>query len=130
MTDQPQYRVCVTGGRDYQDADFVSYILDQLVSIHGDIVLIEGGATGADYHAREWYRAKYGKDPITVEAEWTKFGKAAGGIRNQRMLDEFKPDLVVIFPGNSGTMDMYKRSRKAKAAGQLAIYATSPLRRM
>lgn len=41
-------------------------------------------------------------------------GKAAGPIRNQRMLDEGKPDLVVAFPGGRGTADMVRR---AKAAG-------------
>lgn len=31
------------------------------------------------------------------------YGKAAGAIRNQQMLDEGKPDLVVAFKGGRGT---------------------------
>ena len=40
-----------------------------------------------------------------------KHGNAAGPIRNQRMLDHGKPDIVVAFPGGSGTADMVKLSR-------------------
>lgn len=41
-------------------------------------------------------------------------GKAAGPIRNQRMLDDGKPDRVLAFPGGRGTANMVKL---AKAAG-------------
>jgi hypothetical protein len=47
-------------------------------------------------------------------ANWKKHGRAAGPMRNQQMLDEGKPDLVIAFPGGSGTADMVRR---AKAAG-------------
>ena len=37
----------------------------------------------------------------------------AGFVRNQRMIDEGKPDLCVAFPGGDGTADMVKRARAA-----------------
>jgi hypothetical protein len=41
-------------------------------------------------------------------------GKAAGSIRNQRMLDAEKHiDVVVAFPGGRGTADMVRRARAA-----------------
>lgn len=46
-------------------------------------------------------------------AAWNRWGNAAGPIRNQQMIDEGEPDLVVAFPGSSGTLDMIKRSQKA-----------------
>jgi acyl-CoA synthetase (NDP forming) len=46
-------------------------------------------------------------------ANWKKHGKSAGPIRNQLMLDVGKPDLVIAFPGGSGTADMIRRARKA-----------------
>jgi hypothetical protein len=52
---------------------------------------------------------------VTVEAypaDWKKHGRAAGPIRNQRMLDE-NPDILVAFPGGKGTADMVARARKA-----------------
>jgi hypothetical protein len=42
-----------------------------------------------------------------------KHGRAARPIRNQRMLDEGKPDLVVAFPGGRGTTDMIRRAERA-----------------
>ncbi len=47
-----------------------------------------------------------------IPADWDKFGKGAGPIRNQQMIDEGKPDLVVAFPGGTGTADMVKRAKK------------------
>lgn len=116
-----QYRVLVSGGTGYSDAEFVSYTLERIVAVHGDIVLCQGGALGADYLAREWFHEKYGTDPLTIEAEWDKYGTSAGGLRNQRMLDEFKPDLVVVFPGGPGSQDMLSRARKLYEQGQLDL---------
>jgi DNA-binding MurR/RpiR family transcriptional regulator len=61
---------------------------------------------------------------LSYPADWEAYGKAAGPIRNQRMLDEGKPDLVIAFsdlPTTSGTYDMIKR---AKAAG-IPVYLVS-----
>jgi hypothetical protein len=43
-----------------------------------------------------------------------KHGRAAGPIRNQAILDEGKPDLVVAFPGGRGTTDMVSRVQNAR----------------
>jgi len=60
---------------------------------------------------------EYGFDVEVYAAEWYRFGKAAGPIRNQQMLDEGKPDLVVAFHNNlsrsRGTRDMINRAKKA-----------------
>ena len=47
-------------------------------------------------------------------AQWDVYGRRAGPIRNQEMIDEGKPDGVVAFPGGKGTADMVRR---AEAAG-------------
>jgi ABC-type Fe3+-hydroxamate transport system substrate-binding protein len=44
-----------------------------------------------------------------------KYGPSAGPIRNGRML-EYKPDLVIAFPGGRGTANMVKQARKAGIA--------------
>jgi len=77
--------------------------------------VIAGGANGADTMAK--HLAHAWNVPFRMfRADWNTHGKAAGPIRNQRMLDEGKPDLVVAFPGGRGTADMVRR---AKAAGVL-----------
>ena len=51
-------------------------------------------------------------------AEWRRYGRSAGYRRNQQMLDEGKPDLVVAFPGGPGTQNMVKNQPAAGLRGQ------------
>jgi hypothetical protein len=76
-----------------------------------DTVIIHGGARGADALADQWAVCNW-LMPEVYPADWDKHGRAAGPLRNQRMLDEGKPDLVVAFSGGSGTTDMVRRARK------------------
>lgn len=80
---------------------------------HRFTCVINGGAKGADRHAKKW--AEVNSIPVeTFKARWRQDGnKAAGPIRNQRMIDEGKPDLVIAFPGGKGTADMVRRARAA-----------------
>lgn len=105
-------RVLVCGGRDYQQFAIISFVLS---AIHKDLAvscLIEGGATGADRIAGIWADKKAVKHE-RYDADWRTHGKAAGPIRNKRMLEEGKPDLVVAFPGHSGTANMVMQAQQA-----------------
>ena len=101
-------RVLVCGGRDYNRSDLVFAELDR---IKPDCV-IEGGALGADAAAAAWAAINKVAN-LQYIANWAEFGKSAGPLRNQRMLDDGMPDLVVAFPGGRGTADMVKRARAA-----------------
>jgi hypothetical protein len=77
-----------------------------LSALDEDTTIIHGGAPGADRMAGS-LAMKLGFDIIVYYAEWVKHGKAAGAIRNRRMLDEEHPDLVIAFwdgssPGTAG----------------------------
>ena len=113
MTTTPAERVLVCGGRDYRDWHQLSGWLDRIHRECGIMVVIHGGARGADDLARQWGEISVGIEGVEFRADWTARGKAAGMIRNQRMLDEGRPDLVVAFPGGRGTADMVRRARKA-----------------
>lgn len=103
--------VLVCGGRGYTGTWSLYAVLDSLVPRPTKI--IEGGQTGADRKARQWAIAR-GIPFQTFEANWKGQGKAAGPIRNRKMLVEGKPHKVVAFKGNSGTANMVAQ---AKAAG-------------
>lgn len=107
-------RVVVTGDRNWQDAAYVWNVLDnvldkflvrsddgEITGLTEEFVLIEGQCPygGADKHAAEWAiaRRKVGVQHVPVPAEWSRFGRAAGPIRNKRMIYEEKPDLVIAF---------------------------------
>lgn len=105
------FRVLVCGGRDYDDVTHLHDVLNAVHAAYPIGVLISGMATGADADAAEW-----AKDlAIALEpypADWYAHGSAAGPIRNQRMLDEGQPDLVIAFPGGKGTADMCARAKR------------------
>ena len=101
-------RVLVCGGRSYRNRELVNVVLDH----SGATAIIEGGAKGADALAADWAIAN-GVPVHTFVADWHGHGPAAGPLRNQRMLDEGKPDKVVAFPGGRGTADMVRRAHKA-----------------
>ena len=107
-------RILVCGGRDYNDTEAIRSKLTDLKRQHPDAILVHGGAPGADF----WSGYIGGTLGFTVErhtAKWAKYGKAAGPIRNQEMLDS-GIDLVVAFPGGRGTADMLRRARLAGVA--------------
>lgn len=106
-------RVLVCGGRDFINFWLLATTMDILRKERGVAVVIAGGARGADTMVEEWAKSR-GVECIVYNADWKGLGRKAGPIRNQRMLDEGKPDLVIAFPGGRGTADMV---RKARAAG-------------
>lgn len=105
-------RILVCGGRDYADLNTAHNFLDALNGVTAVSLVIDGGASGADRLGFEWAHCN-GVPTQTYKADWQKHGRAAGPIRNQQMLDEGKPDLVVAFPGGRGTADMVRRARAA-----------------
>lgn len=122
-------KVLVTGGRDYglvtprtpdkdwlQAEDERQRVDDVLTALNDDkeiMVLIQGGASGADEHAEEWARKNEVRKLVTFVAQWNKVGhKGAGYIRNAAMLKDDLPDLVVAFPGGKGTASMIKLAQE------------------
>lgn len=124
-------RVLVCGGRAYRNRRRVYDELDGLDKKKPIALIIEGGATGADMLARQWAE-HYHTAVVSFPADWqrharmygtcpdcgapatrTGYCRLAGFIRNQQMLAEGKPNLVVAFPGGNGTTDMVRRARRA-----------------
>ena len=112
-------RVLVCGGRDYDNREELYAVLDWIdcswegPGTFGPItVIISGHAKGADSLAEQWAK----KREVSLEiypAEWDVYGKSAGFMRNQQMIDEGLPDLVVAFSGGKGTINMIKLSNQA-----------------
>lgn len=97
-----------------QEYTFAYGCLHEIVDPHGsnDVVIISGGATGADRVAATFAEVNfyaYEEYP----ADWKQYGKRAGYLRNVQMLQEGRPDLVVAFPGGRGTAMMVDLARKA-----------------
>ena len=95
-------KVLICGGRDFVDEAFIFAELDQLHRQYEFGIVIEGDARGVDRIAGKWATAR-GIKLDEFPADWANEGRHAALIRNERMLREGKPDLVVAFPGGSGT---------------------------
>ena len=108
------YRVLVCGGRDFDDHELMFRVLNGILSDRwGEgLTIIHGGARGADRLAGSWAEYK-GLDIEVYPADWKRYGKQAGFIRNAQMLEEGEPDLVVAFEGGVGTAMMVKLAREA-----------------
>ncbi len=104
-------RVLVCGDRHWVDKNAIVAALARLDKV--DIV-IEGEARGADTLARE-VAEEFNIPVLAFPADWNKYGRAAGPIRNRQMLDEGKPDLVIAFHSNivesRGTKNMLEQAR-------------------
>jgi hypothetical protein len=115
-------RVLVCGGRTYSDIARVTEILDvingqnpELPDVYQELkikVIISGHAKGADTLGEDY--AQWNDIELEVyPAQWNRYGKRAGYVRNTQMLEEGKPDLIVAFPGGRGTAMMCDIARKA-----------------
>lgn len=106
-------RVLVCGSRNFIDITLARNILAMLPK---DTVIIQGDASGADSIAKS-IACELGFRVESYPADWKAYGKSAGPIRNQQMLDVGKPDKVIAFfrdmNKSPGTWDMIRRSQKA-----------------
>ena len=104
--------IIICGDRHWKD---VGIIDEYIRSLHSDTRVITGGGTGADTIA-ENARIKYGLDGEVYDANWTIFGRAAGPIRNRRMIINEFPYLIVGFHDNisrsRGTRDTLLRAKR------------------
>ena len=109
-----EYTILVTGGRDYFDFDKVEKVLGQFIPKDPNlkIVLVHGDAAGLDTVAG-FVAKQYGFEVKPEPADWDKYKKSAGPVRNKKMLDDYPIDIVIAFPGGSGTANMVKQARAA-----------------
>ena len=104
-------RILVTGSRDWIDA---GRIREAFTRLGGGHEMCHGGARGADaLAAHEAYLMGWAVK--CYPANWREYGKRAGVIRNQQMLDDFEPELVLAFPlpQSIGTRHMMHIAKEA-----------------
>ncbi len=120
--------VLVCGGRDYRNKE---ELFSQLYTYHYNCtiitLLINGGVPGADTLSTMWahennipfkefhpdWRNLEALGAVIKQGRFELYNAMAGFDRNQKMIDEGKPKLVMAFPGGRGTADMVSRARKA-----------------
>ena len=98
----------------------------ELETYSRDTVIIHGNARGADKLSSIVGKRLGFKEIISFPANWFKYGRAAGPIRNQQMIDEGKPDYIIAFhsdiKSSKGTKDMLNRASKHGIASRLVEF--------
>lgn len=104
-------KVLITGDRKWADWEVMYETLAQLPE---DTTLIHGAAKGADTIGGKCAE-QLGFEVVVVPAQWEKYGRAAGPIRNCQMLD-MDPDFVIAFhddlENSKGTKHCVTEARK------------------
>ena len=107
-------RVIVTGDRNWSSDAEYACIRRRLEKLPEDSTIVHGGARGVDTMAAQ-AAVSLGLEVEGYPAEWTKYGRAAGPIRNEQMADS-GADLVIAFhydlSSSRGTADMVRQAKK------------------
>lgn len=122
------YNILVTGDRNWTEYSVVyealAYAWDEFTKRPNmigtstrNITVVHGAAKGADTQAG-FAAHKLGLGVRTYPANWNKYKKGAGPIRNSLMLKENKIDIVLAFHDHikesKGTLDMVKKALEVK----------------
>jgi hypothetical protein len=108
--------ILICGTRQYRP-EFVKPVVELLKKLDSaKDVIMTGAAPGIDTIALNEAK-RLGFQVLACPADWSKYGKAAGPIRNSTMIAR-KPDRVYCFPWPSlqesrGTQDTYNKARAA-----------------
>lgn len=118
--------IIVTGGRGYRDVLRVHEVMHLHVPpgatvIHGacypakDPFTMTRPMKSVDWLAHLWCMANEVPD-LPVEAEWGRYGRKAGPIRNARIVEVYGElcELALVFPGTAGTDDMRRNLIRAE----------------
>lgn len=109
--------VAIVGSRDFPRLSAVDYRVQMLADQYGrkQLIIISGGARGVDRRAIV-AAEQHGVRTEEYEADWTRLGRPAGYVRNQRLVE--MADRVIAFwdgesKGTKHTIDLALRLRKS-----------------
>jgi len=103
-------KLLVCGGRNFTDAALLNTTLSHFHGLNRITLMITGVCRGADLLADGW-ASREGIPHAHFPANWKGEGRAAGFIRNNRMLVVCNPNVVMAFPGGKGTAHTVKLAR-------------------
>lgn len=119
----------VVGSRSFSDFSLMKKKLDVFLQNQSKIVIVSGGANGADSLA-EQYAKEMEYSAIVFPADWNKYGKSAGYVRNKQM-HEFianfpKRGCVAFWDGKSkGTQHNFKLAEEYSTPLKIVLENTA-----
>lgn len=116
-------KVVIAGSRAFYDYTKLKKVCDHLLQNFKkeDLEIVSGGARGAD-KLGETYAKERGISLSVFPADWDKYGKRAGFIRNEQMA-KYGDILIAFWDGkSSGTKNMILLGRKYKMIVKICKY--------
>tara|TARA_R110000850_G_C9613254_1_gene430061 strand:+ start:165 stop:518 length:354 start_codon:yes stop_codon:yes gene_type:complete len=106
-------KIIIAGLRNFTEYDLLKTTINNLLAKSNTTIteVVSGGANGAD-KLGEQYAVEYNIPIKRFNADWNKYGNAAGPIRNKQMA-EYSDRLIAFWDGKSrGTGSMIKLAKK------------------
>ena len=115
------YKVIIAGTRTFNNYPLLRKKLDEFLADRTCVEIVSGGASGAD-SLGEKYALEKGFPLRRFVADWDRFSRAAGPIRNALMAED--ADALVVFWDGSrrGTASMIKEASKRHLRVQIVQY--------
>lgn len=113
-------RMIICGGRHFDQYEYLEFVLDNIIRENGidkvNLEIISGHCEGADL-CGERYAQSHGIKCNVFPAEWKKYGRKAGPLRNSQMIEyaiEADNPMIVAFvtADSKGTFDAIRKANK------------------
>ena len=104
-------RLAVVGSRTFDEYPLLKKKLDDMRKRYAVVEIVSGGAKGADSLAARY--ARENEIPLTeLKPDWTRYGRAAGVLRNTDIVDQCDV-LIAFWDGTSkGTRDSIEKAER------------------
>jgi len=123
MDEKNFYNIVVTGDKLFSRSAPIKQRLLKMRRLYGRLRIINcGGTAGVDAIVRQLC-VDFEIPGVSVKANWSKDGiKLAASLRNQLIIDQYKPRLLLVFHSNlfnasRGTFDLVKRCYRQGITG-------------
>ena len=109
-----EVKIVIGGCRNYSDYSAFCIFVDECLvelGLEAEVTIVSGHCSGVDEMA-ERYAAERGFPVIVCPAEWAKYGRAAGPVRNRQMVEQ--SDAVIAFwdQTSKGTQSLIRYAKQ------------------
>ena len=101
-------KVIIAGSRHMPSEHF--YKIDAAITMSGFQLteVVCGMARGADLMGKQW-AAEHNIPVAEFPADWAKYGKSAGTLRNSQMRDYADAAIIFIYANSRGSLNMWNQ---------------------
>lgn len=114
-------KLSIIGSRTIDDVDYINVIIKHTIEIYQISKIVSGGAKGPDTIGIQY--AQNNNIPYEIfYPDWNLYGKSAGFIRNQNIIDNADVILVFYDGKSKSTLDSILKSFKSDMLKILIIH--------